>query len=123
MQAEGVLSELSAIKSVQPSEASFYADVGHPGALRGGARRLGQRPRQLQTLHRRDAGDQAITHWARALGAVHSGQFELARAELKELEAIRDELAQNKQGYDWATQVEIQRREAPGLAGPCGTQR
>jgi tetratricopeptide (TPR) repeat protein len=49
----------------------------------------------------------AITHYARALGAARSGQPAAARADAARLLAIRDEL-QPKDAY-WAEQVEIAR--------------
>ncbi len=110
-QAEGVLKELSGIKSVQPSEASFYAESAIP-ARYAVERGDWAAATKLQIYHGGTLETQAITHWARAMGAAHSGQFEQARAELQVLEAIRYQLKQKKQGYDWGTQVEIQRREA-----------
>lgn len=50
---------------------------------------------------------QALTHFARALGAARSGDVATARKDLERLEALRD--AQAKVPY-WATQIEIQRR-------------
>jgi tetratricopeptide (TPR) repeat protein len=55
---------------------------------------------------------EAITHFARALGAARSGNPSMARAEIQKLVAIHDALAQAQQDYDWATQVEVQRLTA-----------
>jgi hypothetical protein len=52
----------------------------------------------------------AITHFARALGAARSGQPEAARPDLAKLAAIRDALRE-KDAY-WSEQVEIQRQSA-----------
>lgn len=54
---------------------------------------------------------EAITHFARALGAARSGDLETARAALSRLTAIQQSL-QGQKGFDWATQVEVQRRAA-----------
>ncbi|MBZ5512802.1 MAG: hypothetical protein LAN70_16770 [Acidobacteriia bacterium] len=110
-EAEGVLNELTSLPSVQPTGTSFYAAAAIPARF-AVERGDWDAAAALQPYASATPETQAITHWARAMGAAHTGRFDLARAELKELEAIRDKLALNKQGYDWATQVEIQRREA-----------
>jgi tetratricopeptide (TPR) repeat protein len=110
-EAEGVLNELTSLPSVQPTGISFYALAAIP-ARYAAERGDWEAAAALQPYASATPETQAITHWARAMGAAHTGRFDLARAELKELEAIREKLALNKQGYDWATQVEIQRREA-----------
>ena len=51
---------------------------------------------------------QALTHFARALGAARSGDVAGARKDVERLEALRD---QTKIPY-WATQIEVQRRAA-----------
>jgi tetratricopeptide (TPR) repeat protein len=55
---------------------------------------------------------EAITHFARALGAARSGQLPLARREIERLVEIQKALAQSTQDYDWASQVEVQRLAA-----------
>ncbi|HSB09534.1 MAG TPA: hypothetical protein VLM38_08625, partial [Blastocatellia bacterium] len=55
---------------------------------------------------------QAITHFARALGAARGGDNERARVEIEKLRDIQSRLVGAKDSYDWATQVEIQRRGA-----------
>ncbi len=52
----------------------------------------------------------AITYFARGLGAAHVKDGATARSAITSLEQIRDKLTQMKEGY-WANQVEIQRRE------------
>ncbi len=52
----------------------------------------------------------AITYFARGLGAVHLKDRDGARSAIASLEQIRDKLSQMKESY-WANQVEIQRRE------------
>ena len=49
----------------------------------------------------------AITHFARALGAARSGQPEAARADLAKLAELRDKLRDAKDAY-WSEQVDIQ---------------
>jgi hypothetical protein len=53
----------------------------------------------------------AITHFARALGAAHTGALPSARASIDALQKIHDRLAQAGEAY-WAEQVEIQRQGA-----------
>ena len=55
---------------------------------------------------------EAITHFARAIGAARSGDSNRARVEVEKLAEIQKQLAGAKDNYDWATQVEIQRRAA-----------
>ena len=54
---------------------------------------------------------EAMTHFARALGAAHTGALTDARASVTALEKIRDGLAHAKEVY-WAEQVGIQREGA-----------
>ena len=54
---------------------------------------------------------EAITHFARALGAARTGNPSAAHRELEDLAAIQKSLV-GRQGYDWATQVEVQRQGA-----------
>jgi hypothetical protein len=55
----------------------------------------------------------AVTHFARALGAARSGRPEAAARDLEALAAIRDELKEAGDEY-WSGQAEIQRRAALG---------
>jgi tetratricopeptide (TPR) repeat protein len=54
---------------------------------------------------------QAITHFARALGAARSGNPAAAKADLAKLAELRDKLREAKDAY-WAEQVDIQRQVA-----------
>jgi hypothetical protein len=54
---------------------------------------------------------QAITHFARAIGASRSGHVDAARIDIAELEKLRDQLRDGKDAY-WAGQVDIQRQIA-----------
>jgi hypothetical protein len=53
---------------------------------------------------------EAISHFARAMGAVHTGNGALAKESLDQLAILRDKAAESS-AY-WATQVEIQRLSA-----------
>jgi tetratricopeptide (TPR) repeat protein len=54
---------------------------------------------------------EAIVHFARAVGAARSGDLPATRVSVARLEAIEAGLRGGK-GFDWATQIEIQRRAA-----------
>ncbi len=53
----------------------------------------------------------AMTHFARALGAAHTGDPQAARDDIAKLVELRDKLIAAKDGY-WSEQVEIQRQVA-----------
>jgi hypothetical protein len=57
------------------------------------------------------ANVQAISHFARALGAARSGHPDAARADIARLVELRDRLRDAKDAY-WSEQVEIQRQVA-----------
>lgn len=57
---------------------------------------------------------EAITSFARALGAARTGDVTTARKEIEKLQSLRDTLAQAKDKY-WADQVEVQRRAAAAM--------
>jgi hypothetical protein len=54
---------------------------------------------------------QAITHFARALGAARSGNVEAAKADIAKLAELRDKLREAKDAY-WSEQVDIQHQVA-----------
>ena len=54
---------------------------------------------------------EALTHFARALGAARTGDVARARAAVAELETLRDRESQLNEPY-WTQQIEIQRRAA-----------
>jgi len=56
---------------------------------------------------------EAITWFAQCMGAARSGDLDRARAALERLTAIQRGLAGQK-GFDWASQVEVQRLAAAG---------
>ncbi len=53
----------------------------------------------------------AITYFARAVGASRSGNFKAAKADIDKLTQLRDQLRDQKDAY-WAEQVDIQRQVA-----------
>src|SRR2546421_4138269 len=69
-----------------------------------GAAELQVRPTPLAHI-------QAITHFARALGAARSGKPEAAEPEIAKLAELRDKLAAAKDAY-WSGIVDIQRQVA-----------
>src|SRR6476659_2555276 len=66
---------------------------------------------QLQVKPSKFAYADAMTHFARALGAARSGNPEAARADIARLAELRETLRQAKDSY-WAEQVDIQRQVA-----------
>jgi tetratricopeptide (TPR) repeat protein len=66
---------------------------------------------QLQVKPSKFAYADAMTHFARALGAARSGNPEAARADVARLAELRETLRQAKDSY-WAEQVDIQRQVA-----------
>ena len=62
---------------------------------------------QLQPLGTPFPAAEAITHFARALGAARSGDTGAAQADVEKLTALREGLVKAKQSY-WAEQVEVQ---------------
>ena len=65
----------------------------------------------LTPLPSRFPATQALTYFARALGAAHLGKTEDAEADVAQLTQLRDALLQSRQDY-WAKQVDIQRGAA-----------
>jgi len=109
--AENLLKELAFLADAPPSEMSFYALSAIPAryAVERGDWKAAM---ALQPLLSATPETQAITYWARAMGALHSGKVDGAREDIGRLEMLRNTIARNQQGYDWSTVVEIQRREA-----------
>jgi tetratricopeptide (TPR) repeat protein len=58
---------------------------------------------------------EAMTHFARALGAARTGKPDAAKAEIARLVELRDKLREAKDNY-WADQVDIQRQVATAWA-------
>jgi predicted Zn-dependent protease len=51
----------------------------------------------------------ALTHFARGLGSARNGNPVHARGEIEKLSALENALRQTQEGYDWASQIEVQR--------------
>src|SRR3981189_3914769 len=64
-------------------------------------------PAELQVKPSPIAYADAMTHFARAMGAAHSGQLEGARADIAKLAELRDKLRDAKDAY-WSGIVDIQ---------------
>ena len=62
---------------------------------------------ELQPLGTPFPPAEAITHFARALGAARSGDFDSAKADIAKLKELREGLEKASQSY-WAEQVEVQ---------------
>jgi tetratricopeptide (TPR) repeat protein len=62
---------------------------------------------QLQPLGTPFPAAEAITHFARAMGAARSGDPAAAQADVEKLKGLREGLEKAKQSY-WAEQVEVQ---------------
>lgn len=65
---------------------------------------------------------EAITHFARAIGAARAGKPAAAAADIARLAAIHDRELELKDGY-WAEQVDIQRRVAEAWAAYANGQK
>jgi tetratricopeptide (TPR) repeat protein len=115
--AERILTELEQAvdEPIQPHVASAYALAAIP-ARPLLERRAWQQAVALQPLSPPDfpwdrfPAMEAITHFARALGAARSGQPDMARQEIRRLEQLR-EVAARGSDY-WGKQVEIMQQTA-----------
>jgi Tfp pilus assembly protein PilF len=109
-----VVNEMNVMTDVNPNiMAGPYALAASPARFmveRGdwkGAAELQVRPTPFAHV-------QAMTRFARALGAAHIGNPEAAKADIATLAELRDKLRQAKDGY-WAEQVDIQWQVATAL--------
>ncbi len=107
--------------------AGGWAAAADSGAMDDRARRLAGR-NSLDGAAERATVREAITHFARALGAARSGKPDLAKAEIEQLSALHEKEIQAKDAY-WTTQLDIQRQAAEGVDAvgwrarktrPCG---
>jgi tetratricopeptide (TPR) repeat protein len=57
---------------------------------------------------------EALTQTARGIGAARSGNLPVAREALARLDSLHQSLAGVKEGYSWADQIEVGRREVGG---------
>jgi tetratricopeptide (TPR) repeat protein len=102
--------DVNAVGGAAPGVAGIYARNAIPAryALERGAWAAAA---ALQPMASSFPYADAITHFARALGAARSGQPGAALAEVERLSALRDALAAAKDAY-WTEQVDIQRQIA-----------
>jgi tetratricopeptide (TPR) repeat protein len=105
--AQDVLNEMNALPSINPNVmAGPYALAVSPARFMversdwKGAAELQVRPTQFAHI-------QAITHFARALGASRRGHPETASADIAKLAELREKLRDAKDAY-WTEQVDIQ---------------
>lgn len=102
--------QLNAPGAAAPPPAGFYAMAAIPARYALERHAWGDAaalvPRETPFAHA-----DAITYFARALGAARSGHPSTARADVEKLAALRDRLQAAKDAY-WSEQVEIQRRVA-----------
>src|SRR4029077_17938302 len=105
--ASAVVDEMNAVTGINPSRfVSPYALAASPARYmieRGdwkSAAELIVRPSQF-------AYADAMTHFARALGAARSGNPEAAKVDIAKLGELRDKLRESKDAY-WSGQVDIQ---------------
>ena len=110
--AKGVLDELTAVSlaGVDHTIAIDYTLAAAPARYTIEVRHWSEAV-ALTPAPSRFLATEALTRYARALGAVHVGQAELASTEIESLAALRGALFKAKQDY-WAKQVEIQRQTA-----------
>lgn len=110
-QAEEVLKELNATGKVEPETLGTAYHIAEIPARYMVERRRWADAVTLEVQPTRFAAVEAMTHYARALGAARIGEIPKARTEVATLEALRDALEKSKDTY-WAGQVEIERRSA-----------
>jgi Tfp pilus assembly protein PilF len=119
-EAERILAELNAIKSVEPPAFTVgYAATAIPARLVLERRRwkeaasleLHENVRGFAPLDK-FAWGKAHIHFARAVGAARSGDPALARREIAELGRIEQALVVPPGTYDWRKQVSIERQVA-----------
>ena len=109
--ARDVVDEMNAVTGVTPTVC--------PARMRSPRHRrvtwwnapTGRGRRSCRSGQRQFAHVQAMTHFARALGAARSGNPDAAKADIAKLAELRDKLREAKDAY-WAEQVDIQRQVA-----------
>jgi tetratricopeptide (TPR) repeat protein len=116
-EARGVLDELKAIRKTDPESfkcAYSFAAIPARWALErrnwSEAAELKVEPADFPWSRFQWA--EAITHFARAIGAARSGDTNRAKVEVDKLAEVKRQLVGAKDSYDWATQIEIQRGAA-----------
>jgi hypothetical protein len=113
--------DVTAVGGAAPGSAGVYATAAIPAryALERGAWT------DAAALTARSSSipySDAVTRFARALGAARSGSPQSAQADIDELAALRDKLAAMREDY-WRNQVEIERRVASAWAAFAAGRR
>ena len=112
-EARRVMTETLKVSSIDPGRfTAFYAAAAMPARL-AVERSAWNEAMQLQTPANKFLFTNAITHFARALGAARSGNPAAAEQEAEQLATIHKALLAAKNNY-WATEVEVQRLAAAG---------
>ncbi|CAN5198916.1 hypothetical protein BH10PSE6_BH10PSE6_38750 [soil metagenome] len=104
--AKAVIDAMAVIKGGEAYIAGNYAHAASPARYaieRGDWKEAAALPVRAAT----QAYVQAISHWARALGAARTGDPAAAKADIAKLVELRDKLVAAKDAY-WAEQVDIQ---------------
>jgi tetratricopeptide (TPR) repeat protein len=109
--AKQVLDEVAAVKSSKPNNTTAaYAQGAIP------ARYLLEQQKWAEAAKLAVDTDlpesQAITYWARAVGAARSGDVAAAKESLAALESLRDKMKQSPGPYPWHTVAEVQVMQA-----------
>jgi hypothetical protein len=99
-----------AVGSAAPGSAGVFALAAIP-ARYAVERRAWAEAARLEARPSRFPYAEAMTYFARALGAAHTGDTATARSAVEALGQIRDRLTQAREDY-WAEQVEIERQGA-----------
>ncbi len=111
VEAKGVLDELNAIGEIESENRGTAHAFAMIPALYVLERRQWSEAAALQPRSSGVLSAEAITYFARALGAARSGNPAQARANLEKLQSIHDAMSQTKEDYR-PDSVEIQRRAA-----------
>jgi hypothetical protein len=106
-QAQALLAESAAVKKLIGSVSAGQMARAAVPARYMLERQDWQGAAQLQPLGTPFPAAEAVTHFARAMGAARSGNFAAAQADIDTLKALRTGLEQANQSY-WAEQVEVQ---------------
>jgi tetratricopeptide (TPR) repeat protein len=106
--AKKVLEETKSLGGLNPAvQAGYYAQAAMP-ARYAIERGNWSEAKNLQPAESKFPWVQALTHYARALGAARSGDPAAAERDVQQLASLRDSLKAAKNNY-WATEVEVNR--------------
>jgi tetratricopeptide (TPR) repeat protein len=108
-----VLQEARTIDANLPAVTARYALAAMPAryAVERGAWREAV---QLKPVPSKNPYTEAMTHFARALGAARSGDPAAAQNDIEKIAALRDELKAAKKNDYWANEVEVMRLASVG---------